>query len=331
MKVYTRSTVAITVLAMCLALAGTAAAKGKKYGLFVGINNYPAPTNTLYGAVNDAKNMKSLLETKFAFLPANDVILTDQQATRAAILSNLASLGAKAGAGDMLVFQYSGHGTLFPDKYSDEVDETQKTELHVVFEDGSKLDIPSNYYDSAICPWDLDSESSGKNWGNLILDDELYAAFAPLTAKGVQVVFIADSCHSGSVAKAGKLAGQVRFANPFAIRKVSSFDDLRLSAPAGQKTIRARQLPGNYLALTAAQDNEFAMDSSGAKIPSGLFTTTLINTINANKTPLTYARLVSLVSPKVAATSLTMNNNQHPQLDGRFGNASATIFSIPVK
>ena len=100
MKVYTRSTVAITVLAMCMALAGTAAAKGKKYGLFVGINNYPAPTNTLYGAVNDAKNMKSLLETKFAFLPANDVILTDQQATRAAILSNLASLGAKAGAGE---------------------------------------------------------------------------------------------------------------------------------------------------------------------------------------------------------------------------------------
>ena len=227
MKVYTRSTVAITVLAMCLALAGTAAAKGKKYGLFVGINNYPAPTNTLYGAVNDAKNMKSLLETKFGFTAANDAILTDQQATRAAILSNLASLGAKAGAGDLLVFQYSGHGTLFPDKYSDEVDETQKTELHVVFEDGSKLDIPSNYYDSAICPWDLDSESSGKNWGNLILDDELYAAFAPLTAKGVQVVFIADSCHSGSVAKAGKLAGQVRFANPFAIRKVSSFDDLR--------------------------------------------------------------------------------------------------------
>ena len=99
MKVYTRSTVAITVLAMCLALAGTAAAKGKKYGLFVGINNYPAPTNTLYGAVNDAMNMKSLLETKFAFSPANDVILTDQQATRAAILSNLASLGARAGAG----------------------------------------------------------------------------------------------------------------------------------------------------------------------------------------------------------------------------------------
>jgi hypothetical protein len=335
MKVYLRSTVAIAVLAMCLALAGTAAAKGKKFGLFVGINKYPEPTNTLYGAVNDAKNMKALLESpRFGFMAANDVILTDQQATRAAILSNLTALGAKAGAGDLLVFQYSGHGTLFPDKYSDEVDEAQKTELHVVFEDGSKLDIPSDYYDSAICPWDLDSESSGKNWGNLILDDELYDAFAPLTARGVQVVFIADSCHSGSVAKAGKLGGQVRFANPFALRKVNSFADMKLTAPAGQQKIRARQLPGNYLALTAAKDNEFAMDSSGAKIPSGLFTTTLIDTINANnstKAPLTYARLIGLTTGKVATVSLTMNNNQHPQLDSRFGNPSATIFSIPLK
>jgi len=330
MKVYSRSIITITALALCLAFAGSVAAKGKKYGLFVGINKYPAPTNTLYGAVNDAKNMKALLESpRFGFMPANDVILTDEQATRAAILSNLATLGAKAGAGDLLVFQYSGHGTLFPDKYSDELDETQKTELHVVFEDGSKLDIPSNYYDSAICPWDLDSESSGKNWGNLILDDELYAAFAPLTAKGVQVVFVADSCHSGTVAQAGKIGGQIRVADPLAIRKVKSFDELKLSAPAGQKTVKARQLPGNYIALTAAKDNEFAMDSSGAKIPSGLFTTTLIETINASKTPLTYARLVALTSPKVATVSLTMNNNQHPQLDSRFGNASATIFSIP--
>lgn len=329
MKVYTRTTITIAVLALCLALAGTAAAKGKKYGLFVGINNYPDPTPTLYGAVNDAKNMKSLLETRFGFSAANDVILTDEQATRAAILAQLQKLGAKAGAGDLLVFQYSGHGTLFPDKYSMEVDEKQKTELHVTFENGEKLDIPADYYDSAICPWDTDGDSSGMLWGNMILDDELYNAFAPLTAKGVHVVFISDSCHSGTIGKDAKIKGQIRFANPLAFFKAKSFADMNLAAPAGQKTVKARQMPGNYIALTAAKDNEFAMDSSGGKIPSGLFTTTMINTINATKAPLTYARLVALVSPKVAATSLTMNNNQHPQLDGRFGNGTTAIFSVP--
>jgi hypothetical protein len=316
------------VTVFCLGFAVTASAKGKKYGLFVGINDYPGSDHDLRGAVNDAKNMKSLLETKYGFLAANDMLLTDNGATRAAILDGIAKLGAKAGAGDMLVIQYSGHGSLFPDKYSNELDETQKVELHVTFEDGSKYDIPLDYYDSAICPWDMEDENSTNNWGNMILDDELYAAFAPLTAKGVSVVFVSDSCHSGTVGK-GKLKGKVRFMQPEVAFKGKRFSELHLSAPAGQKTVKARQMPGNYIALTAAKDNEFAMDSAGGSIPSGLFTTKLIAAIRASKTPLTYKRLITLVEPQVAETSLTMDNNQHPQLDGRFGNTAGTIFTLP--
>jgi hypothetical protein len=35
------------------------------------------------------------------------------------------------------------------------------------------------------------------------------------------------------------------------------------------------------------------------------------------------------VSPKVSKVALTMQNNQNPQLDARFGNPDKLIFSVP--
>lgn len=321
-----KATLLFATLMLALTCVTQASAKGKKYALLVGINDY-INYNGLEGAVPDVQHMKAVLESKFGFLPVNEKMLTDRDATRANILAALKEMSMKAGKGDLFVFHYSGHGTLWLDSKSQVVDETVKTELHVKFSDGGVIDYPLDYYDSAICPVDSGSFSGGKAWPNLILDDELYDIFAPMTAKGVEVVVISDSCHSGSVGKAGEVKGKIRWVDPLRAANIKSFADIK--TPKGQRKAPGKQITSNYIVLGAAQNNEFAMDAAGSNQLGGLFTSTLIDYINSSKTPLTYKRLMDLTTKKVADVSFnSFNNPQHPSLTG-VGTAGGTLFSVP--
>lgn len=317
----------LLLLAVSFLAAATVAApaKNKKFGIFVGINDYPGTKSDLIGAVNDAKDLRSLLTSKFGFLPANVALLLDNQATRAGIIAKIKAFGAKAGDGDVLVFAYSGHGSLWNDRYSDELDESNKVEVNADLGDGERYVVPLDYYDSTIVPWDSAETSSGKPWGNMILDDEFYALFAPITKKGATVIFISDSCHSGTIGKAER--SRVRFMAPEQALNVASIAALNLSAPKGQVTVKERNMNGSYLVLSAAKDTEFAMDSSGGTVPNGLFTANLIQVLKTAPPTMTYKRLMDLVRVKVSdVSSRSFSNEQNPQLEVRFGNANTRIF-----
>ncbi len=75
--------------------------------LVVGINNYPG-TNALPSCVQDATAFSTHLQSKFAFQEIK--ALTDQQASKHAVLDGLAWLFNGATQQDRLVFFYSGHG-----------------------------------------------------------------------------------------------------------------------------------------------------------------------------------------------------------------------------
>ena len=293
-------------------------ASGKKYAIFVGINDYPGTENDLTGAVNDAKNFKDLLTTKFGFPVANTTTLLDSAATRENIISHITAYGALVGSGDILVFQYSGHGTLIPDIYSDVLDETTKVSVDIPRQDGTRYQLPPDYYDSAIVPVDSEDKSSDRPWQNLILDDELYDMFSKITAKGATVVFISDSCHSGTVGKAQQM--KFRYMPTEKALNIASLADLKKPDPSKQKRATAPVFNNRYIVLSASRDDEVAWDGNDGIIPGGLFTTTLINRINASKVPLTYSSLI----PEVAARM--HSQNQHPQLDRRFGNVNARLF-----
>ncbi len=62
------------VLTVCAAVAE---AKGRKFGLFVGINEYSGMIPPLGGCVNDAKNMKTTLTAKYGFKAADTTLLTE--------------------------------------------------------------------------------------------------------------------------------------------------------------------------------------------------------------------------------------------------------------
>ena len=314
--------------------AAVAEAKGRKFGLFVGINEYAEPVSPLRGCVNDAEKMQAAMLAKYGFKKADTTILTDTQATRDGIIGKIKMYEQMAGEDDLFVFHYSGHGTLFPDANSEEQDETELQYVEIAYGPGaSEVIFPRAKYDSAIVPIDVAEATSGKPWQNLILDDELYQMFAAFTKKGAQVVFISDSCHSGSVARAEKTLTKVRFTPLHKAFDAKSFADLNLKKPAAataKPTAAQTQLNGMYLTMTDSKDDEFSLDAGEDGIPMGLFTSTLLKTLNARgAASLTYKKLIESVSPKVSKTALSLNNNQNPQLDSRFGNADKLIFSVP--
>ena len=324
----------VLIAAICAftALSGSASAAGKKYGLFVGINKYSGGINELHGCVNDVTNMRATLMQKFGFLAADTTMLTDAAATRDNILANLKKYQAIAGKGDIFVFDYSGHGTLFPDARSEDQDETNLTYLEMMNKDG-KMEVwyPRAKYDSAIVPVDGRSNTSGKPWRNLILDDELAAIFAGFTQKGAQVVFISDSCHSGTVGRAKKSTNEVRTTSLATVFGTRRYEDLEIPAPSVTRTA-GYPVPVNplYIVLTGSKDDEFSLDAGNLPQPMGLFTYNLLKQINSvGGTRLSYEATMAKVSPEVAKQALLDDNAQHPQVDGRYGNSKALIFSLP--
>ena len=80
----------------------------QRFAFLAGITNYRAPTHDTIGAANDARFIAALLERN-GWLPENIRVVTDGEATGAAIRSGLAWLAGKSTPGTFTLFHYSGH------------------------------------------------------------------------------------------------------------------------------------------------------------------------------------------------------------------------------
>ena len=140
---------------------------GRKNALLVGIN-YIGTSNELRGCINDVHNVKDRL----VGLGFNNIgIMTDvtgQKPTKANILNEFKTLLLNSQPGDLLFFQYSGHGSYKLDKNNDE----------------------TTGYDQVIVP--LDS-------ANMITDDELKSIIQTNLKEKVTLFAMFDSCFSGTV------------------------------------------------------------------------------------------------------------------------------------
>lgn len=319
----------LTVVVVMFLMCGVVAmAQGHKYGLFVGINQYPRPDEQLFGAVNDATKLRQKMIKDFGFAEDDTTLLTDAAATRKAIIDGITSYRQKAKSGDLFLFTYSGHGTLFPDASSSVIDEHTKISMDVLLPGGHFV-IPPDYYDSAIVPVDSDDETGGRPWKNLILDDEFHDLFSAFQQKGVQVIFLADECNAGTIGKGENGTARVKFITPMQALNVKSLADLKKVKPRKQRRVAARSKWGPYLILSASKDNEFSLDvDGGTDHAGGLFTRTLLTVLDNVPGPLTYTQLLARVQPEVVRLSRLEGNDQTPQLDTRFGDPNLTIFSF---
>jgi hypothetical protein len=88
---------------------------GTGYAVVVGIADYPGPLDVynegldLYYPDDDAQLMAYALWAKYGYQPQNITLLTDQAASRTAVLDAIAEMAAKAGPDDEVVFFFSGH------------------------------------------------------------------------------------------------------------------------------------------------------------------------------------------------------------------------------
>ena len=135
--------------------------------LCIGINDYPGTNSDLNGCVNDAYDWASELQ-KRGFITTT---ILDGQCSKANMIYQIQKIISEARPGDITVITYSGHGTWVPDTSGDE-------------DDGR---------DEGLCPWDISK-------GQILLDDELDKLFRAIQP-GAKLVFISDSCHSGTVSR----------------------------------------------------------------------------------------------------------------------------------
>ena len=119
-------------------------------------------------SVNDARDMKALLEQKYTGVRT----LINEDATYQRIKESVKSWLGAVGENEVAVLYFSGHGAFQPDMNGDETDGLDE------------VLVPYNYSKA----------------GKFIVDDEINEWLNGLNSE--KVVYIADSCHAGTSSKA---------------------------------------------------------------------------------------------------------------------------------
>lgn len=223
--------------------------KAKGFALCIGVNkvdpnHYAGWSGPLVACENDARHMSHMLTVK----GFETTILLTRNATRANVFRILGQLAGMAEPGDIVVVTNSSHGSQITDYDGDELDSADET----------------------ICMWD-----------GQILDDELEAAWA-MFAPAVRIMFVSDSCHSGTMARLFGGSTAVMHqpgskATPTDVAQLTEQQNLdmykalaRSPALKGRDAIRA-----SVLSFGGCQDNQTSMDGP----VNGAFTGALLQVL----------------------------------------------------
>lgn len=170
---------------LCLVMLAQSPALAETYALVVGADKYPFESN-LDGARKDAEDVAAALRN--VGVPDIRVFL-DEQVKKADIRAAWLDLVAKAGAGDTILFTYAGHGSQMPEVVpGDEEDKLDEF-----------LQLPG-----------FDRNNAEATVGEAIIDNELSKWFEEAENRGVYVLFVSDSCHSGGMSRT--FSGKMRLA-----------------------------------------------------------------------------------------------------------------------
>jgi hypothetical protein len=157
--------------------------KGSARSLHVGLNSvssghYGGWTGDLCACEFDANDMAAIARSR----GMHSTILLTKAATRDKVLSAIRDAAKQLKSGDFFLLTYSGHGGQVADVTGEEADKKDET-------------------------WCL--------YDGELIDDELYYELSRFT-KGVRVLVLSDSCHSGTVTRAAMmpLAAPAVFVGP---------------------------------------------------------------------------------------------------------------------
>jgi uncharacterized caspase-like protein len=216
-------------LGLTAAAAVAAPAQAEIRALIVAVSTYTAPIPSLEGPHNDANALKGVLEAQGS---TDIVTINDQAATRASIRAALEALGKRSKPGDWVIFYYAGHGAQAKSKDPTEADGMDE----FMALSGFRVTKPDP--------------------NQFILDNDLRGWLMNFFPTTVNVLQIADACHSGTMNRAvGPNVFKRRTAldNPMAISLPPSPPDPAAKAPSSDD-------PPNLVYVGAAQDDQFALE-----------------------------------------------------------------------
>jgi hypothetical protein len=197
---------------------------GRRRALCIGINSYAS--QALFGCVADAQLWANTLQS----LGFESQLLIESNATYEGLRAALNSLVSSAKPGDVIVVQYSGHGTTIP-------------------RDGAEPD-------EALVPIDFFTT------GALLLDKELAAIFNK-TPASVNLTCFFDCCNSGDITRlllAGQAASRPRFIQ-LTPAQVALFN--QFSSRRGLALLPDRARGERDISFAACRRDESAFETGG--------------------------------------------------------------------
>ncbi|MUG94123.1 caspase family protein [Scytonema sp. UIC 10036] len=276
------------------------------YALLVGIDNYHPDSSpsvrSLTGCLNDIKAIESYLRDRISsgsewkLVESTDVpwILTNEKATRQAIINGFEQHLCKADSDDVVLFYYAGHGS------------QQK-----VPEAFSHLEA-DNYNETLIC---YDSRTKG-SWD--IADKELAYLISQVSKNNPHTVVILDCCHSGTGTRDSEIVRQApgderqRPWDSFIFANDSVALEELASANNQDKKMKWRGFQGKHIAIAACRSDETAKEYTGDDGQRrGAFSYFLTETLKKTNSGISYRDLVRNVN----ALAIGQVKEQSPQIE----------------
>ncbi|MBD2359523.1 caspase family protein [Tolypothrix sp. FACHB-123] len=269
------------------------------YALLVGIDSYPNPIHSLQGCVNDMTAMAEYLNNRF-FQEGYQLhlkMLTNQEATRQAIIDGFRMHLCQARSNDLSLFYFSGHGSQ---------QEAQEEFWHL---------IPSRLSSTLVC---YDSRTEG---GKDLIDWELAELIYQVGQENPQIILILDSVHAGFKIKP--------LLELIATRQVTAVPTQDIKQNLGQQSTNWMSPKLRYIFLAACRDIEIAKEinvQDGQK--RGVFSYFLLDTLQRYSKRLTYRDLIkrtnALVRSKVVDQSPQIETADLRDLDQLFPGGEIT-------
>lgn len=200
-----------------------------KKGLLIGINYMGTPYE-LSGCINDCNLMSSMMKEY------TNTLLTEEQEikpTKDNILTELKKVLDDSVEGDLIFFYYSGHGSYTIDRNGDEID--GRDEMLI------SLDLKG------------------------VFDDELKNILNTHLKKGVTLIGLFDSCHSGTCLDLRYQYMTNTTLDPFT------------------ENTKVNECSGNALLISGCRDNEYSVETVFNNKVNGAMTWAFTETIKRNK------------------------------------------------
>jgi hypothetical protein len=265
------------------------------YALLVGIDAYLPPLTPLYGCRNDIAALETYLRARTAGALELQVLL-DADATRETVVAGFRDHLGRAGAGDVALFAYCGHGSEEPAPVAiADLEPSGRIQTILLHDCGRRVD--------------------GK-LRRALADKEMSLLIAELAAKGGHVVTILDCCHSGGGTR--DPFARPRGWSPRPDDATSADRDVVVELAAARPI--SEFLPGAlehwsaprgpHVALAACRSDETAKEQRVGDVNRGAFSVGLLEALDVLGMRTTYRSLLATVRARVERTA----DEQRPEL-----------------